>query len=300
MQPDDSPEVPPEGRPELPSGPARPARRRRPWLRALIVLEVLVIVAAVTTTVLIVRHRSDGGQPASSPSGGPAAPVKITIALHDAHSTVPGMPNFAIDSEYPVVSGLADAGLQGRVNMLVRQPMDTTAAAMTKEVSGYGSGAGDGFLAAKAVAYQAGRLVSVRYLFESQFPGAGDRNLSVATVTVRIDTAELVQMTAMFAGTPDDAKVAKVAAAVAQQPDVASCVGGDPSAVNDLISGLFHHPDKTAVFPNWTDKGMQFTFEGGALGPFSCGVPAAVVPYAQLDGLLAPSVAALAGTATGS
>jgi hypothetical protein len=206
----------------------------------------------------------------------PASPVRYQIAVH-----------------YPAVSGLADSARQNQINTRLRAPADQALAGFTSDFGGYPAGSGDnGFATVDNETSVVGKLISVRFDTVFRFPGAGSINRDTKGITIRLDTAAPIDVSAMF--TPDglsDHGQRAISFGLARKPEFVACEVGE-GKIRAAFAGTLSGQGAGAV--TVTSEGLKFSFTGATVEANSCDLVFGVLSLPSLTRIVDPGLVALA------
>ena len=225
-------------------------------------------------------------------------PVGFKVTVHSLRLMPRAPVSYTVTAQYPVITGLGDAGLQQRLNVELRAPVARQVAAFSALSRTYPEGSSGAFMMLKETAYRAGQLLSVKYVTFTHNSGAGDVSYGLQTVTIRMDAGTVLNPAHILTTTALTKKgLGTLAVDLQAQKGISEC-DTQPgwTGESSIPSALARIGTPGWVVINVTRTGLAFSFGDDAISPTVC-QPTGVVPFSELSGLVNPSIVALAANA---
>lgn len=225
-----------------------------------------------------------------------ARPVAFPYTVTDQpyNAATGGAGAFQITAEYPVITSLSNNAVEQKINAELRAPLD-------QEVQQYRSQDGTnqqanpnpGFFEVVTSVYQAGSIISVQYLADVHYTGAGDRAYTVQSVTVRTDTGAVIPNSALLAPAALTTGFSTLETELQAQPEISVCDEETGWQGEAGLAAALHQGTYYTV--TVTNNGLLFSFADNAISSTPCR-PVGLLTWSALNGLVNPLVEQLTGS----
>ena len=194
-------------------------------------------------------------------------------------------PPIRVTTSMPILSGLADGTIQGRINGAIADELEARQTRFVVDATGAYDPANPGpgpftLEIGSEMTALTDKLLSLRFTGSEYYQGVHDLAI-VYTMNFDLRTGFLLDLAdVLLPGGP------AALAALAEQHLIDDLYGGDATALHCWIPGIA--PD---LLKHWVVSGPGFEISFGQydVGPGAMGAPTVVIPYSELGGIVDPA-----------
>ena len=248
---------------------------------------VAVGVGAVIGTIAVIGDGNDR-PPAAAPPAERQAAMRVSLEIRNEAAT---SPDFRVDAQYAHVTGMADAGLQDRINAQLAKPLDDFVDYVR---AGLADPAENPVIQNKAIIErQDERVLSVRYdlmVYSNQFGNHGGYTTMLRNVD--LTTGRVITAADVFTGIAEDQNaMSALESRILRMTPGGYCHGSQPFGGRVPLAPADLRPwgvlDVPALQLAFRPEGVVFGISLDAVGyDMACGYEEVVVAYSDVADLM--------------